>query len=87
MSGTFNLSILSNFVFYFAVIVDLTPPETGVIIDGVDPEFQDVVYSSEAATISAQWTNYTDPESGIRDHKISVYRKHYTKYVQVLLYR
>ncbi|XP_072033446.1 LOW QUALITY PROTEIN: uncharacterized protein [Amphiura filiformis] len=58
------------------VIVDLTPPEAGLIIDGLDPEFRDLVYSSEAATITSQWVNYTDPESGIRDYKISVYRKH-----------
>ena len=57
------------------MIVDLTPPEAGVIVDGLEPNFHDVAFSSESATITSQWENYTDPESGIRDHKVSVYRK------------
>ena len=57
------------------MIVDLTPPAAGVIVDGLESKFHDVAFSSESATITSQWENYTDPESGIRDHKVSVYRK------------
>ena len=57
------------------VIVDLTPPVSGIIVDGNETDFTNVQFSSEPASVKAQWADYSDPESGIRDYKITVYRK------------
>ncbi|XP_078658230.1 uncharacterized protein LOC144903713 [Branchiostoma floridae x Branchiostoma belcheri] len=65
-----NVSVSSDGVMY-----DATPPEEGWVNDGLDPN-HDVAYSSETATVSANWDNFTDPESDIADYKITVWRKH-----------
>ncbi|XP_078658229.1 uncharacterized protein LOC144903712 [Branchiostoma floridae x Branchiostoma belcheri] len=65
-----NVSVSSDGVLY-----DATPPEEGWVNDGLDPN-HDVTYSSETATVSANWDNFTDPESHIADYEITVWRKH-----------
>jgi capsid protein len=44
----------------------------GDIIDGKLYGFKDVSYSSQRATVSAQWRNFRDPESKIIDYEAQV---------------
>ena len=54
------------------MIVNLTPLLEGEIIDGIKSGFTDLVYSSKPATVEAQWRDYQDPESTIRDYEVEV---------------
>ncbi|XP_064646638.1 uncharacterized protein LOC135499666 isoform X2 [Lineus longissimus] len=54
------------------VLVDLTKPETGDIIDGNLNEFRDVKISSLSTIVSGQFRNFKDAESGIIDEEIQV---------------
>ncbi|XP_077992165.1 uncharacterized protein LOC144446291 [Glandiceps talaboti] len=65
-----NVSVWSN-----GVLVDTTPPVEGDLRDGLD-QLVDVKYSSETATVSANWNGYSDPESDIMKYSVSVYRQH-----------
>ncbi|XP_078575736.1 uncharacterized protein LOC144861641 [Branchiostoma floridae x Branchiostoma japonicum] len=65
-----NVSVSSDGVMY-----DATPPEEGWVKDGLDPN-HDVTYSSELASVSANWGDFRDPESGIADNTVTVWRKH-----------
>nr|XP_006817933.1 PREDICTED: uncharacterized protein LOC100377080 [Saccoglossus kowalevskii] len=65
-----NVSVISDGVLY-----DATPPIEGELRDGLDPNI-DMSYSSELATVSANWNGYSDPESGIGEYDVSVYRRH-----------
>ncbi|XP_078620549.1 uncharacterized protein LOC144887293 isoform X2 [Branchiostoma floridae x Branchiostoma japonicum] len=56
------------------IMVDLTPPKGGYLEDGENPG-EDLVFSSNPATVSAHWGNFSDPESGIQDYTIAVLRK------------
>ena len=60
-----------------AVLVDLTPPETGDVIDGLRPNFDDVRFSVHQATVSAQWRDFRDPESGVVSYEVQVHRAAY----------
>ena len=60
----------------FSVTVDLTPPVQGSIRDGLLPEPMDLEFSSKPATVAAHWEGFYDPESGIEDYQVTVYRKH-----------
>ena len=55
-----------------SVYVDVTPPLKGVVIDGNDPD-SDEIYSSEPSTVSSAWRNFSDPESGIKRYNVDVY--------------
>ncbi|XP_038062441.1 uncharacterized protein LOC119732930 [Patiria miniata] len=55
--------------------VDLTPPIQGSVYDGLLPGPTDLDFSSEPATVEAQWKGFSDPESGIEDYQVTVYRK------------
>ncbi|XP_033637723.1 uncharacterized protein LOC117298529 [Asterias rubens] len=66
-----NVSASSN-----GVSVDLTPPVQGSVYDGLLPGPTDLEFSSKPATVSAQWQGFSDPESGIEDYQVTVYRKH-----------
>ncbi|XP_070573688.1 uncharacterized protein [Ptychodera flava] len=63
-----NTSVVSD-----GVLFDATAPVEGELRDGLDPSV-DMKYSSETATVSANWNGYTDPESGILQYDVSVYR-------------
>ncbi|KAI8485717.1 hypothetical protein Bbelb_365510, partial [Branchiostoma belcheri] len=71
-----NVSGISN-----GVLIDLTPPEAGWIVDGsyedMDPNTgrpTDEVFMSESASVSAQWGDFLDPESDIDSYFVSVWR-------------
>lgn len=49
------------------IMVDKTPPIVGVVSDG-DRLQGDLQYQHETDKICAQWTNFFDPESGIRKY-------------------
>ena len=52
------------------MLVDITPPIRGTVIDG---STEDIQFSSEAATIRAAWNGFYDPESHIKDYSVGVY--------------
>ncbi|XP_022102001.1 uncharacterized protein LOC110985344 [Acanthaster planci] len=58
------------------VTVDLTPPIQGSVYDGLLPGPTDLEFSSKPATVEAQWEGFSDPDSGIEDYQVTVYRKH-----------
>ncbi|CAH1242180.1 Hypp6488 [Branchiostoma lanceolatum] len=71
-----NVSGISN-----GVLIDLTPPEAGWVVDGnymdMDPSTglpMDEVFTSEPAMVSAQWGEFVDPESDIDSYSVSVWR-------------
>ncbi|XP_048258679.1 uncharacterized protein LOC124137747 [Haliotis rufescens] len=56
------------------VIVDLTPPVPGEVVDGIRKGFDDVEFSTHVATVGTQWRNHSDPESDIREYAVQVLR-------------
>ncbi|XP_062588035.1 uncharacterized protein LOC134249704 [Saccostrea cucullata] len=54
------------------VLVDKTPPLPGFAVDGPSL-LKDTSFSSETATKSVTWENFTDPESGIEKYYVSVF--------------
>ncbi|VDI79784.1 Hypothetical predicted protein [Mytilus galloprovincialis] len=54
------------------VTVDLTEPESGEVIDGVQTGFTDLKFSPSTAKVGAQWNGFHDPESGIQQYEVSV---------------
>ena len=67
-SNTTSVSLL----FLLTVLVDTTPPEAGTLVDG-DDVHDDVDYTSETATMTASWSDFTDPESGMAPYSLAVY--------------
>ncbi|KAI8518956.1 hypothetical protein Bbelb_022130, partial [Branchiostoma belcheri] len=61
--------------------VDLTPPESGWFVDGDSDETGangvpvDLEFTSEPARVDAQWGDFLDPESGIDEFMLSIYRR------------
>ena len=77
---TDNCSICAYVLFHviiylvaISVYVDVTPPLKGIVKDGNDPN-SDEIYSSEASTVSCVWRGFSDPESGIKQYGVDVYR-------------
>ncbi|KAK3101936.1 hypothetical protein FSP39_007496 [Pinctada imbricata] len=64
-----NISAVSN-----GVLVDLTDPVEGEVVDGNDFTFTDLIYTSSKVTVGLQWRNFTDPESHILEYRVRVYR-------------
>ena len=60
--------------------IDLTPPVKGVVKDGKDPN-EDMRYSSKASTVASTWKQFSDPESGLKNYLVNIYRKPAGKYV------
>ncbi|KAK7494165.1 hypothetical protein BaRGS_00014638, partial [Batillaria attramentaria] len=56
------------------VLVDLTAPEAGEVIDGLDPDFNDLSFTVHKATVAARWRGFTDPESDIIQYDVQVQR-------------
>ncbi|XP_060074374.1 uncharacterized protein LOC132554093 [Ylistrum balloti] len=54
------------------ILIDITPPLPGIIWDG-PVKGNDIDFSSETATKSCNWDNFTDPESHIAKYDISLY--------------
>ena len=66
--------------------VDLTPPVQGSVYDGLFPGPADLEFSSKPATVSAQWQGFSDPESGIEDYQVTIYRKNDDRYTHPKLH-
>ncbi|KAK3101942.1 hypothetical protein FSP39_007535 [Pinctada imbricata] len=64
-----NISAISN-----GVLVDLTAPVEGQLVDGDYDSFADLEYSANKVTVALQWKNFADPESGILEYKVRVNR-------------
>ncbi|KAK3609657.1 hypothetical protein CHS0354_035942 [Potamilus streckersoni] len=64
-----NVSASSN-----GVLVDLTPPVEGQVVDGELLDFQDLDFSSSKVTVAVQWRDFRDPESHIRHYEVQVQR-------------
>ncbi|XP_067658325.1 uncharacterized protein [Haliotis asinina] len=64
-----NISAKSN-----GVIVDMTPPIQGDIVDGRSPSFRDQKFSTQKATIGAEWRAFSDPESSLREYSVQILR-------------
>ena len=56
----------------FTVVVDLTKPVPGTVIDGKLDNFQDLEFTSSRAKVEAQWKDYYDPESLIKQYEVQV---------------
>ena len=54
------------------MLVDLTKPVPGQVIDGLLDNFQDLEFTSSQAKVEAQWKNYYDPESLIKQYDVQV---------------
>ncbi|XP_046574117.1 uncharacterized protein LOC124282192 [Haliotis rubra] len=64
-----NVSAMSD-----GVIVDLTAPVPGDVVDGIRESFVDVEFSAHVATVGTQWRNQSDPESDIREYAVQILR-------------
>ena len=60
--------------FSIAVRVDISPPVTGVVRDGILSDV-DQSYSSSLTTVEANWNGFYDYESSIAQYAVSVYRQ------------
>ncbi|XP_070573548.1 uncharacterized protein [Ptychodera flava] len=65
---------LSTSVHTNGVLYDETAPVEGWIKDGLDTE-RDMAFSPKAATVSANWDGYYDPESQIKEFMVTVWRR------------
>ena len=54
------------------MLIDSTPPNIGVVYDGLSPGI-DLEFSSDAFTAQAHWINFTDDESSISHYVILVF--------------
>ncbi|XP_070573546.1 uncharacterized protein [Ptychodera flava] len=66
---------LSTNVTTDGVLYDETEPVEGWIKDGLDPA-RDMAFGSKAASVSANWNEYFDPESNIKEYIVTVWRRH-----------
>eukprot|EP00105_Crassostrea_gigas_P044578 XP_019928726.1 PREDICTED: uncharacterized protein LOC105342845 [Crassostrea gigas] len=64
-----NVSAISN-----GVLVDLTKPVPGQIVDGNSVNFTDMKYTTSQAKVDLQWKSFFDPESNISHYDVKVYR-------------
>ena len=62
-----NTSVSSN-----GVLVDLTNPIGGFVLDGNDVS-KNEHYTSNPTTVQAVWGNFSDPESGIAQYNATIY--------------
>ena len=46
------------------IVIDLSPPEAGQVLDGDNPH-GDRVYQASTTEICANWKGFFDPQSGI----------------------
>lgn len=56
------------------VLVDLTEPVAGEVVDGSAHDFTDLQFTTSQAKVELQWRNYYDPESNISHYDVKVYR-------------
>lgn len=60
-----------------SVLVDLTKPVPGQVVDGSSVNFTDMKYTTSQAKVDLQWRNFYDPESNISHYDVKVYRAGY----------
>lgn len=53
------------------MLVDLTPPQPGIVVDGDDVS-HDLNFTSETASVASSWTGFQDPETNIDFYTLSV---------------
>ena len=53
----------------YSIVVDDTPPTAGTVNDGLGA---DIAFQTSATTISANWTGFSDPGSGIADYQWAI---------------
>lgn len=58
--------------FPLSVLVDLTEPVAGEVVDGLLDSFEDLEFTSSQAKVEAQWRGYYDPESLIKQYDVQV---------------
>ena len=58
--------------FLLLVLVDLTEPESGEVIDGKEATFTDLQFTTNQAKVELQWRNFQDPESLIKQYEVLV---------------
>lgn len=58
--------------FHISVLVDLTEPESGDVIDGKEATFTDLQFTTNQAKVELQWRNFEDPESLIKQYEVLV---------------
>ncbi|CAH1783351.1 unnamed protein product, partial [Owenia fusiformis] len=56
------------------VLVDMTNPVRGWMKDGLDKDI-DRNFTSKTASVLVNWGGFEDPESGIDDYSLAVYRR------------
>ncbi|PVD18248.1 hypothetical protein C0Q70_21774, partial [Pomacea canaliculata] len=56
------------------VLVDLTPPKEGKVIDGLSENFEDLHFSVHKSTVAARWQGFSDSESGIMQYEVQIER-------------
>lgn len=59
------------------MLVDLTKPVPGQVVDGNSVNFTDMKYTTSQAKVDLQWRNFYDPESNISHYDVKVYRARY----------
>jgi hypothetical protein len=63
---------MTFYVFCITVLVDLTEPESGEVVDGKDPAFKDLQFTTSQAKVQLQWRGFQDPESLIKQYEVQV---------------
>ena len=56
------------------VLVDLSEPVPGEVVDGSADDFTDLQFTTSQAKVELQWRDYYDPESNISHYDVKVYR-------------
>ena len=59
-------------IFLLLVLVDLSAPVPGEVVDGLMDNFNDLDFTSSQAKVEAQWKDYYDPESNIKQYDVQV---------------
>lgn len=58
----------------YIVLVDLSKPVPGEVVDGLAEDFTDVQFTTSQTKVELQWRNFFDPESNISHYDVKVYR-------------
>jgi hypothetical protein len=56
------------------VLVDLTKPVAGEVVDGSAKDFTDLQFTTSQAKVELQWRDFYDPESNISHYDVQVDR-------------
>ena len=61
-----NLSVIGS---GDGFLIDYTPPETGLVFDGLD---DDIIFSGSDSTVNAHWSSFNDSFSGIGYYEYTI---------------